>query len=119
MSRKDIIRRAMVEATKEILSKVSFTDGRSLPYFEWDINCGFCEEWAEAVQNKLNGIVKCVDLDNMMFKKYEDLPNHVFLRIGRKYYDCECLDGVSLISKLPIYSRNDKLTREQARHYFS
>jgi hypothetical protein len=115
MNKQDIIRGAMVEATKEILSTVKFDDGRSLPYFEWDINCGYCEEWALLVQKKLKSIIDCIDLDNTMFKKYEDLPNHVFLKIGKKYYDCECIDGVSSISKLPIYSKNMNCEREDAR----
>lgn len=116
----------MEDITVELLQEMNaednyFNDNRPKPYFEYDINCGLCEDWAMKVVKKINALnlkMSCYDVDNNQFLKYEDLPNHVFVKIGNKYYDCECLEGVTSVSKLPIYSRNADLEREECRKFY-
>jgi hypothetical protein len=120
------IKKIMEDVTAELLQDINtednyFHDKRSKPYFQYDINCGLCEDWAMRVVKKINALnlkVSCYDVDNNQFRKYEDWANHVFVKIGNKYYDCECLNGVTSISKLPIYSRNGPLTRNQCRKFY-
>jgi hypothetical protein len=122
--RQAFIRSVMVEVTAKYLAELNsqenpFFDNRSNPFFEWDINCGDCEDWANDVERKLEAAgIACEVLGNDNFIRYQDLANHVFIRIGRKYYDCECLEGVSRIMDLPIYSRNLNLEREEARAFY-
>jgi len=120
------IQKIMKDVTVELLTEINkensfFGDNRRKPYFQYDINCGLCDEWAMKVIKKIKALnlkITAYDTDNLQYRKYEDLPNHVFVKIGHKFYDCECLDGVTSISKLPIYSRNTNLTREECRKFY-
>jgi len=117
--RKEIIRKVMESVTAEFLANLIMHDDRPKPYFEWDINCGECEAWAYRVEKELKALgIKSETIGNDQFPRLEELPFHVFLRIGRKYYDCECLEGVTRIKSLPIYSRNVDLDREEARVFY-
>jgi len=109
----------MERVTAEFLANLVMCDDRPLPYFEWDINCGDCEAWAYRVEKELKAIgIASETIGNDQMPRLEYLPFHVFLRIGKRYYDCECLEGVTSVKALPIYSRNANLEREEARAFY-
>lgn len=113
----------MVKITKDFIEEMNlkgFCDDRPRPYFEWDINCGLCEDWANKVYKELKNVnIEGEVVGNDQMPKYDDLPWHVFIKIGKKYFDCECLDGVTKVTDLPIFSRNENLEREEARKFYN
>lgn len=74
----------------------------------WDINCGLCEEWAEAARLVVGG--DCVWLDQVD-DAYQDVAHCVLLLDGR-YFDSQHPSGVDHPSELSIVrgvSRTDWL----------
>lgn len=68
----------------------------------WDINCGFCDNWAEAVEKRVPGAVA---------DWYEFNGNdHCLVEYQGRYYDAECPEGVDSPELLPIYN-NEGRTR--------
>ena len=64
----------------------------------WDINCGWCEEWAEEAGRRLGGEV--VDLSALKTSKFK-LPRgvfedvaHVVLLLDGRFYDAQDIEGV-------------------------
>ncbi len=68
----------------------------------WDINCGLCEEWANAVEKRAPGAVA---------DWYEFNDNdHCLVEFQGRFYDAECPEGVERPELLPIYN-NEGRTR--------
>ena len=107
----------------------------------WDLNNGFCSEFADTVENEVDGAVGLeyghLHLDYSDFTKYkidlktiprdeprpdiDELPSHVFVRWHGRFYDAECLRGVDDPRKLPLYQYNirvDKTRTHAARMAF-
>lgn len=62
----------------------------------WDINCGWCEEWANAVEKKVPGAVAdWYDIND---------NDHCLVVYEGRYYDAECPQGVDKPEDLPIYN---------------
>ena len=66
----------------------------------WDINDGFCEEWAEAAVRRIGGDAEVVDLASLRYEKFglpdgifEDVAHTVLLLDGR-FYDAQDIEGV-------------------------
>lgn len=62
---------------------------RPLP---WDINNGLCQEWAEEAARLVGGYAFDIS----------PRASHMVLRLGRRYFDAQCLDGVRTLRELPI-----------------
>jgi hypothetical protein len=66
----------------------------------WDINDGFCEEWAEAAVRRIGGDAEVVDLASLRYEKFglpddifEDVA-HVVLLLDGRFYDAQDIEGV-------------------------
>ena len=71
-------------------------DIRMKPY---DINKGYCQEFAEDVAKK----IPTAEVWETIFES--PAPLHLFLKIGDKFYDAETIDGVNNYQDLPIFKR--------------
>jgi hypothetical protein len=109
------LRMSMEIATKEILDIPNVKifggdrpDGRPLAD-AYDINCGYCEEWAAITRQKyfeLTGqsVIEILsDID--LIGDFGEVPGHAFIRFEGKYYDAECPEGVDDWRKLPLFTR--------------
>lgn len=76
----------------------------------WDINNGYCEEFAEAVLTDLpDGYAAWLDeLPEFVGIDSHDLPAHYVLVFDNRYYDAECIDGVDNPRDLPIFQRRPR-----------
>jgi hypothetical protein len=96
---------------------------------EMEINNGLCVEFAEIVESKLESVQQVSidyllvdgwngdssdEWDEDMLSQYnqkpvnidiEKLVYHVFIYDGNKFYDSECVEGVTNFLELPIYKR--------------
>ena len=95
--RRIIRERAMREATGRIL--LDFT----VPKTPFDINNGYCQEWAEYVREELERAGEDVEVEETPVDY--DASGHFWLKIDNRYYDAECLDGVTDWKLLPIFMR--------------
>lgn len=102
-------RMILLEVRNEILQKMredkSFQYQReTLPHFPilWDINNGYCEEFAEAVCERLPG-ASLEWLDDIGYE-----VNHCVVEYDGKYYDAECFGGVTNAAELPIFTNFGK-----------
>ena len=74
----------------------------------YNINNGYCEEWAYAVLEALKDTPHQVGF----WETDIDLAYcaHAFVEIDGKFYDAECLDGVADYMQLPLFAKvQDKL----------
>lgn len=93
---KDTIRAALQRATDRVLAP----DG---PCDIGEINAGWCDRWAEAAEAELARAGVHAKL--LATVEDDDMPFHVFLKIGRRYYDSEAPGGVPRLGALPIFKR--------------
>lgn len=71
----------------------------------WDVNCGYCEDFAEAVVKRIpSAEIKWLDEED------ENISHCVVVYQG-KYYDAECLEGVEDWHNLPLV-KNKGETRD-------
>lgn len=74
----------------------------------YDINCGYCEDWAEEVREEYrkqtgNDSVEVVGVGNLTGNPDDDLEyGHVFLKLDNKFYDAETPEGVDDWRDLPL-----------------
>ena len=66
----------------------------------WDINCGYCEVWAENAQKRFGGEVVWLDAisDESLVEEMESMGgtiNHCVLYRNGLYYDSQDFGGVS------------------------
>ncbi len=76
---------------------------------EWDINCGWCEEWAEEAYKRVGGMVVWFD--------DEDDPNHCVLYLDGLYYDAQHPEGVDDVELMDIFlgvTRDEFLAKKKA-----
>ncbi len=78
------------------------TLGKHLP-IPWDINCGWCDEFADRVAMLMDGAESLWDDALCTDEEVAEYGIHAFVRYEGRYYDSECLDGVDDFRKLPIY----------------
>jgi len=95
--RRIIREHAMKEATRHIVSEF---ERLRTPY---DINNGYCQEWAEYVQAKLEE--QGIDVEVEETPEDYEASGHFWLKVDGRYYDAECLEGVDDWEKLPIFVR--------------
>ncbi len=111
---------------KKFLTTINGLDWwKNKPAVDWDINCGWCEEWAEEVCKSL-GIGEAIWLDQIPELNPDNLEgddwayyamcnlSHVVYFLNGKYYDSQTLDGITDIKKLDFLnrvSRNEFLAR--------
>jgi hypothetical protein len=83
------------------------------PTDPYDINNGYCEEWAELVAARIDEATVEDPYTATGDESYE-LWGHSFIKYRDKFYDAECLEGVERWQDLPVFSTNVGKTREQA-----
>jgi hypothetical protein len=71
---------------------------------EWDINCGWCEEWAEEAQRRYGGEV----LDLVELGYDEDEYAHIIVCVDGRYYDSQHPTGVDRHEDLDVVRRVDR-----------
>lgn len=77
------------------------------PTTPFDVNNGYCEEWANLVVEHLPG-AQVVDPGNFSGNSDDSLEaGHVFVLYRGKFYDAEATDGVSSWLELPYFTRGD------------
>jgi len=84
---------------KEALSQAKRELGKS----GYLINSGECEDFALRVIDLMGGYTDALTDGSPDFDC--DLPGHYWIEYNSKYYDAECLRGVSDWLKLPIFRR--------------
>jgi len=83
----------------------------------WDINNGYCDEFAQSVFDRLGGETDKMygiwlhDIGEFQ-KQMEGCGEHYVIFYNQKYYDAECIGGVDNPLFLPFYLNKYK-TREQ------
>ena len=94
------LRRVLEQVTEEILERMrrdgfySEDDGElRFDAIVWDINNGFCAEWA----------FRAADLIEEAFPAWMDDDHCVLVYRGR-FYDADCLDGVDDVEDLPMFA---------------
>lgn len=97
------MRRIFEEVTNELLE-----DMRRIGFYRqgelcrdatpWDINNGLCEEWAYMVSDRIGSEVEIWETD---FDGCD--THHIFIRVGGRFYDAECHEGVVNYMELPIF----------------
>jgi len=60
----------------------------------WDINCGYCEEWAEHAAKRFGGEAVWMDKINPNFGDDGLSVRHCVLILNGRYYDSQHPDGV-------------------------
>lgn len=85
----------------------------------WDVNCGWCEDWARAASRKL-GVVGS-HYENVFWldefdKKYEDVA-HAVLRLDGRFYDAQHPEGVARLKDLDLVKgvSREKWIKKEAR----
>ena len=75
----------------------------------WDINNGYCDTYAYAVEKRFPKAEAqwVIDPQGVM-------NDHCVLFYEGKHYDAECLDGVVSVSELPIYGINRNKSRSKS-----
>ena len=76
----------------------------------WDINCGFCENWAVLAADKFGGHIEwhtIPDEDAYLEGLFFDI-SHCVLVLNNKYYDSQSYDGVDNVSELDIFRLVDR-----------
>ena len=102
------------DITAEILSRLAKLKPTlthfpgNLPDFPnpWDINCGWCEEWAIMAEEKYGGEMIWLD---QIDESYFDF-GHAVLRLNGKLYDSQHPNGVASPNDLDLVSR---ISREE------
>jgi hypothetical protein len=72
----------------------------------WDINCGYCEEWAEEAARRYGGEV----LDLVELGYDEDAYSHIILCLGDRYFDAQHPLGVDAHEDLDVVRGVDRKT---------
>lgn len=65
----------------------------------YKINDGSCEEFAHEIQEQIPE----AEIWETIFEA--NAPQHLFLKIGDKFYDAETVDGVKNYQNLPIFKK--------------
>lgn len=108
-------RSVMERATQEVLSNEKHrvhtgpANNRQArrPTTPYDVNNGYCEEWAEIVAANLPG-AEPVDPGNFSGDADDSLEaGHVFILYQGKFYDAEAPQGVSHWLELPYFTRGE------------
>src|SRR5438093_13086324 len=71
----------------------------------YDINCGWCEDWGSAVEAAVPEAI-----GHWLQEPSEDDHNHYAVMFRGRWYDAECLEGVTDFHHLPII-RNHGIRR--------
>ena len=74
---------------------------RHTPKTPYDINNGYCGEFSDLLFCAFPDAVQM----ETCFDYGDEWPFHVFTKIGDRYYDAECLEGVIDPSDLPIFKK--------------
>ena len=96
----------MEQATAEILGRIRETE-RPEP-LPWDINHGWCVDWAELV---------CTQVPAAIMDEHDDPATgmlHTFVRLDGRCYDAECTDGTPDVTGLPVFATAPPVTAEWA-----
>lgn len=96
----------MSDITSEILSDLSRIRSKithfpgNLPDFPtaWDINCGWCEDWAMKAESKYGGELLWLE---QIDESYSDF-SHAVLRLNGRFYDSQHPNGVASPSDLDL-----------------
>ena len=81
-------------------TNTEFSSRGIVPY---DINNGYCSEWADSVFASLDTTTSIVEVWETPFGIAD--TSHTFIRIDGLFYDAECLTGVSDHMDLPIFTK--------------
>lgn len=92
--------------TEQLLDEMQragwFREGERVRRFDrpcaWDVNCGWCREWAERARSAIGGEV--VWLDELGYDP--DEFSHALLRLDGRLYDAQHLEGVGDASELDV-----------------
>jgi hypothetical protein len=99
-------RTVMEEATRVMLQRINKNrwpdhPGQAEP---WDINRGWCVDWARLVCARVPGAVMDEYDDTAAVDDTATDMLHTFVRLGGLCFDAECHDGVSAPTGLPCFS---------------
>lgn len=100
------VRAVMDQATEEILARLRET-GRREP-LPWDINHGWCVDWAE---------LACARLPAAVMDEYDDPATgmlHTFVRLNGRCHDAECTEGTEDMTGLPVFASAPPLAAQWA-----
>lgn len=111
-------RRAMERATSALLADqkaVAYYGQKGSPDYRagriehpYDINCGFCEEWADSVVQQVPE-AEVVGVANLTGNPDDDLEYpHVFVLYRGRFYDAECPGGVDDWKQLPAFQERKR-----------
>ena len=87
----------------------------------YDINCGYCEIWAENVRG-VNKWWPKSDKKHTVEALTDDclrFGGHVFIRFKGRFYDAECPQGVKSWKQLPLIKKYLKAERQARKAYGS
>lgn len=100
ITKKQLIK-TLDETRKEFIERK--TDYKPKSYY--DINCGWCADFATVVREKLNHSYQIRILaDDDMNPDVE--YSHTFIEFNDQYFDAECIEGVDDWTQLPTFHRN-------------
>ena len=78
----------------------------------WDINCGYCEVFADAVARRVSGAQAIWAYDPEIHPPVSEDggwdPDHCVVEYQGRFYDAECHEGVDHVRDLPIYKNVGK-----------
>lgn len=95
------VRSVMEAATAVTLRRIDVLDWpeHPKPAQPWDINRGWCVDWAQLV---------CARVPGATMEEYDACEPtwmlHTAVLYQGRYYDSECLDGVEAITGLPCFA---------------
>ena len=100
------VRAVMEQVNEEFLTRIRDTE-RPEP-LPWDINHGWCTDWAKLVCARIPGAVMD-EHDGPVIGTI-----HTFVRLNGRCYDAECIDGTPDVTGLPVFATAPPLTAEWA-----
>jgi hypothetical protein len=97
------LRRILDQVTEEILGQMRegfyYKGEFRFDPIVWDINNGYCEDWAERAAELLR------ERGQRAFTAWIDPDvDHCVLVYNGKFYDADCPDGVDRWSQLPMFA---------------
>jgi hypothetical protein len=110
----EALRELFAEACEHCYIGMACTQGKPYPEHPapYDINCGFCEEWAVYVCERLPG-ARVVWLDELTLNRNvsdhgDVLIAHCVIRYRGRLYDAETFAGVRFWYQVPVYKNRNR-----------
>jgi len=69
-----------------------------------ELNSGLCDQWANEVFERLTEMGIDAEIWSTVWER--SYADHMFVKIGSKFYDAENIDGVDDYMELPFFQRS-------------